>query len=110
MNSYQIGIAAEFLAILFLRFKGYKILANRFKTKFGEIDIIASKNNYIIFIEVKMRKNKEVFNELINKKQLKRQENAAKIFLINKNLNLNSRFDLIFISAPLYFRHIKNII
>jgi putative endonuclease len=110
MNSYQIGLFAEFIAASFLRLKGYKILTKRFKTKFGEIDIIARKNNYIIFIEVKMRKDRAVFNELITKKHLKRQENAAQIFLKKTKENLATRFDLIFISPPLYLQHIKNII
>ena len=41
--SYLYGIFSEIAAIIFLTFKGYTILDRRFKTKIGEIDIIAKK-------------------------------------------------------------------
>lgn len=49
------GHAAERIAVLSLRLKGYRILARRFKTKVGEVDIIARRGCCIAFIEVKQR-------------------------------------------------------
>jgi putative endonuclease len=51
------GATGEKIAMHYLCKKGYKILENNFKVPFGEIDIIAEKNNCICFIEVKSRKS-----------------------------------------------------
>ena len=50
---YKFGLIAEYISIIILFFKGYKILENRYKTKLGEVDIIASKASHIVFVEVK---------------------------------------------------------
>jgi putative endonuclease len=50
-----LGDWAEEKAVHLLKKRGYKILEKNFKSPFGEVDIIASKNNYIIFVEVKGR-------------------------------------------------------
>lgn len=55
MNS--IGKTGEELARTYLDQKGYVILENNFRVPFGEIDIIAEKNNCICFVEVKSRKS-----------------------------------------------------
>ena len=108
-NSYRKGILAEFLVKLWLLCKGYKIIEQRFKTKLGEIDLICQKGQVIIFIEVKYRKEKAQFFELINQKQQIRIINASKIWLQKQNLtNLQLRYDVFFINFPKYFRHIKN--
>lgn len=49
------GLKGEALAISYLKKKGYKILEKNYRTKFGEIDIIASKDGVVVFIEVKTR-------------------------------------------------------
>ena len=47
------GRAGETLAALYLRFKGYRILAQRVRTPVGEIDLIAEKSGIVAFVEVK---------------------------------------------------------
>jgi putative endonuclease len=54
-TTYQTGLAAEKLCRLALRLKFYRILAERYKTPVGEIDIIAARDNSIIAVEVKAR-------------------------------------------------------
>lgn len=44
-------------AAAYLKNKGYELLGISFRTRFGEIDIIAKKEGYVIFVEVKLRKN-----------------------------------------------------
>lgn len=51
------GNASEVVAARFLERKGYKILAHQFKTRRGEIDLVAEKDGELIFVEVKARKN-----------------------------------------------------
>jgi putative endonuclease len=49
------GLAGEQLARQFLEKKGYKILAQRYRTRYGEIDLVATKKNALFFVEVKYR-------------------------------------------------------
>ena len=116
-TSYRIGIFSEKLAILYLILKGYKILKNRYAgikgSKYGEIDLIAQKNNTIIFIEVKNRYKKQDAYESITERQQQRIANSAEVF-ISKNYkkigNMNFRFDCIIIWGKLipHINHIKN--
>jgi putative endonuclease len=52
-----VGNSAEDLAATYLKKKGYKILERNFTIRGGEIDLIATKDNKLIFIEVKARHN-----------------------------------------------------
>lgn len=67
-KTYQRGLHAETVAVWFLRLKGYKILVRRYKTKVGEIDIIARRGNKIIFTEVKARPSIDIALESITRK------------------------------------------
>jgi len=51
----NLGILGEDLAAEFLRKNGYKILERNFRSKFGEIDIIAQDKDTLVFVEVKTR-------------------------------------------------------
>ena len=50
------GHVSEYLAVLYLLFRGYRILAMRFRPKAGEIDVIARKADLVVFVEVKARR------------------------------------------------------
>jgi putative endonuclease len=54
-EAFALGHRAEALAALYLRLKGYRILARRYAIAGGEIDLIARKSNSIVFVEVKIR-------------------------------------------------------
>ncbi len=84
------------LAAMLLRAKGYKIREQRFRSTAGEIDIIAQKGNYIVFVEVKARKTTELALESITSKQQQRIENAACLWLQQQtSQNFAVRFDVI---------------
>lgn len=56
MNSYQLGKTGEAFAVEYLKKRGYRILKQNYKAgRLGEIDLIASKDSRICFIEVKSR-------------------------------------------------------
>lgn len=57
MNKIALGKFGEGKACEFLKDEGYTIIERNFKTRFGEIDIIAKENNCLAFIEVKTRSN-----------------------------------------------------
>jgi putative endonuclease len=59
MNNKKVGVTGELDAVLFLKKKGYKILATNVKTKIGEADIIAERKGTIVFVEVKARTSEE---------------------------------------------------
>ena len=53
--AFRTGLSAESRAAALLMAKGYRILAKRFRTPYGEIDIVARKRNLLVFVEVKAR-------------------------------------------------------
>lgn len=55
MKRREIGILGEKLARDFLKKKGYRILETNFRCQYGEIDIIARKKDYLVFIEVRTK-------------------------------------------------------
>ena len=58
-TTYQTGLAAESICRLALPLKFYSILAERYKTPVGEIDIIARRGNTVVAVEVKARATRE---------------------------------------------------
>lgn len=98
-TSYTIGLYSEFLARMYLRFHGYRILKSRYitgkKTGRAEIDIIAKHKNTIVFIEVKSRKTISAAWDAITPTQSVRLRRAAETFLINNHWMGDARFDVI---------------
>ncbi len=56
-STKKAGNAAEDFAVKLLLNKGYKIIDRNFRSRFGEIDIVALKDEYLVFVEVKARWN-----------------------------------------------------
>jgi putative endonuclease len=97
MNSYRYGLFAEYFVIFYLIIRGYRILARRYKTKFGEIDIIATKRKELVVFEIKARRNQILGSDIVSKYQLHRINNTLKFFLFknNKYLDYNILFSII---------------
>jgi putative endonuclease len=110
-TSYEKGLYGEVLSFLFLKIKGYKILSTRFKTRAGEIDIIAKKKNVIHIIEVKFRKSKLQAKESVNFKSRNRILNTTRVYL-QKNpqyINCDISYDIVCVVFPCYVYHYVNI-
>jgi putative endonuclease len=109
-KTYNFGILAEKIVILFLIIKGYKILKWRYKTHCGEIDIIARKFHSIIFIEVKARKTKSNIEEILLPRQIQRIKKTAEIFMAKNSQfsNYQWRFDFIEVSRFFFVKHYHN--
>lgn len=109
-RTYQKGLLAEKLAALFLMAKGYRILARRYKTPVGEIDLIARRGNTIAFIEVKARERLPDALECITPSMKSRIGRAALHFLSSRPefSNCVLRFDLIALAPPFHLRHLDN--
>lgn len=94
------GRRAEYWAAVFLRFKGYSIMASRVKTPHGEIDIIARKGRTLVFIEVKYRQNPKALQASFTPSAQARITKAASYY-VSRNPRyqaLAQRFDLIMMS------------
>jgi len=107
--TYDRGLQAERLASLWLRIKGYKILAQRYKTPVGEIDLIISKKNTIAFVEVKVRQTHRQALESLTPKMRRRIEKAALSYCAHNNIDgRDLRFDLITVQQPFFIHHLDN--
>lgn len=95
MNSA--GKLAELKACEFLQKKRYKLLDFNYSSRFGEIDLIMKKGNFICFIEVKLRNENSIAKpkEFVDKSKQRRIIKTAEIYLSRKNINLQPRFDVI---------------
>jgi putative endonuclease len=106
MNTRNKGKLAEDKAINFLKEKNFKIVKRNFYTKFGEIDIIAFKDEVFHFIEVKSGKNFEpIYN--ITPKKLNKIIKSAYLFLKKNNINSAFCIDAIIVKEDIEF--IENI-
>ena len=98
-TSYTTGLYSEFLARMYLRLHGYRILKSRYitgkNTNRAEIDIIAKHKGTIVFVEVKARQNIPAAWDAITPTQSARLRRAAETYLINKHWTGNARFDVI---------------
>ena len=98
----QFGREGESAALTFLKKKGYRILEKNFRTKVGEIDIIAEQDGVIVFIEVKARASHEFghpFTAITPAKQ-KKIIQTAKSFLARKRISDKPmRFDVVALTS-----------
>ncbi len=99
INKRKIGNIYEELACKYLISLDFKILDRNFRTKEGEIDIIAKDKDYLVFVEVKYRKNNKLGKsiEAVTNKKVLQIKKLAKIYLYinNYSQNTNIRFDII---------------
>ncbi len=103
------GRRAEMLAGLWLRLKGYQILARRVRLPVGEVDLIARRGKTIAFIEVKARKTQSSGETAVPQSAWKRINRAASSWMAGKHnlTGLDWRFDLVIIlphRLPIHFR------
>lgn len=97
------GAWGESVAADFLKRKHFKILAMNYRCRFGEIDLIVSNKNYLVFVEVKLRKSDAFANahEFVDYHKQNRIRTTAEFFLTEYQTKLQPRFDVIEIYAPL---------
>lgn len=83
--NYQTGKIGEEMARQYLANKGYQIVASNFRTRFGEIDLVAAKDKKLIFVEVKTKIGDQFGDpeEMIDKRKLGKIQIMAEVFLQN---------------------------
>ncbi|MAU41350.1 MAG: hypothetical protein CMF31_06985 [Kordiimonas sp.] len=107
----QQGRRAETVALWYLRAKGYRCLARRLRTPFGELDLVMRHRGGLVFVEVKQRETVAVAIEALGTRQHQRLRRAASWYVAQQNLpsDVSMRFDMIAIARGGFPRHIKNI-
>ncbi len=80
-RAFSRGFRAEYLAALSLLLKGYRIQALRYRTRSGEIDIVARKGDLAVFVEVKARTRVEDAVSAVGSASQQRIRNASMVWL-----------------------------
>jgi putative endonuclease len=106
--AFQTGLSAESRAAAWLIAKGYRILARRFRTPHGEIDIVARRRNLIAFVEVKARASLDEAAYAVTARQQQRIVNAAEGWLMAhpEHADFELRFDAMLIAPRHLPRHL----
>lgn len=109
--AYRLGHSGETRAAWALRLKGYRIVARRYKTKSGEIDLIARKRDLVAIVEVKARPTLEEAMDAVSVTALRRIEAAADQWLARQPDygNLSLRFDLVAVLPGKWPVHVEAI-
>jgi putative endonuclease len=106
--AFRVGISAESRATAFLVAKGFRILARRWRSPLGEIDIVARRRQLLVFVEVKARPTLDEAAESVQVRQRQRIAAAAEIWLgANPDESIRDiRFDAILVAPGKIPRHI----
>ena len=106
--AFRTGLSAESKAAAYLMAKGYRILAKRFRTPYGEIDLVARKRNLIAFIEVKARASLDDAAYAVTPRQQRRIIDAAQAWLMAhpEHAEFELRFDAVLIAPRRLPRHL----
>ncbi|HTG19970.1 MAG TPA: YraN family protein [Reyranella sp.] len=108
--AHRLGHVAEWRAVWRLRLAGYSILARRYKTKLGEIDIVARRGGILAFVEVKARIDVPTATDALGGRQFGRVARAASLFLARhpRYAAHSVRFDAVLV-AGLWPRHLPDV-
>jgi putative endonuclease len=109
-EAHDHGHRAEVIALWYLRLKGYRLLARRFKTQTGEVDLIMRQGNTTVFIEVKARATVDDSLYAVTPHQSRRIASAAATFAARdaKAAMGFQRFDIVAVPSYLWPTHIQN--
>lgn len=108
-RAYRLGHWAEWRSILYLKLRGYHLVAQRYRNAMGEIDLIFRRGKILVMVEVKARR-KNTTSELITKHQQQRIVRAAALFIAKhpKFSHYALRFDVIIVRSWYRLQHVKH--
>ena len=108
IEAFRTGLSAESRAAAILIAKGYRILARRFRTPHGEIDIVARRRNLLAFVEVKARASLDEAAYAVTPRQQARIIAAAQAWLMAhpEHAGYDLRFDAMLIAPRRLPRHV----
>jgi putative endonuclease len=108
--AFRRGLSAESRAALLLIAKAYRIVARRWKTPLGEVDIVARRGRTLAFVEVKARSTFDDAIEAVTERSRRRIIAAAELWLARHPGDAGSdiRFDVIMVVPGKLPRHLPN--
>ena len=117
-TSYAKGLSAEYWAAEYLQNKGYTVLHRRYKTLYGELDLIVHQGEVLSFVEVKQRPKVDQGLYALTPHQQKRLWQTGEYFLQNSAYEVSwctIRFDLVVVAVcPILknrnISHIENLL
>ena len=97
MNIGKIGKSGEDRVAAFLRSKGYKIVNRNYQCRFGEIDIIAERREYIVFVEVKTRTQGGMYApaDAVDYKKQENIKSSAAAYINSFSIKNKIRYDIV---------------
>ncbi len=109
----EFGKEGEQLAVDFLKQNGYVIKYRNYRYLKAEIDIIAKKDHILAIVEVKSRNSYflEAITDTVNKKKIKLVVMAADHYVVDNDLDVEVRFDIIIIlkkNGKFLIEHLEN--
>jgi putative endonuclease len=109
----ELGMKGEEIALEYLRKSGYLILERNWRAGHNELDIIARDKDFLVIVEVKSRQNSNFAEpeEAVNRDKQNALIRAANAYIYKKNINLETRFDIISIihnARETRINHIKD--
>ena len=101
MEKNNLGSWGEERAARYLRLRAYRILEKNYRCRLGEIDLIARRGGYLVFVEVKLRRSDRfgTAREFVNRAKQERILATAQLWLQEHETELQPRFDVIEIYA-----------
>jgi putative endonuclease len=106
--AFRLGLSAESRAALLLIAKGHRIVARRWRSPVGEIDIVARRRRTLVFVEVKARERLDDAAEAVIARQQRRIVAAAQAWLASHpaDADCDIRFDVVLVAPKGLPRHI----
>ena len=106
--AFKFGLSAESRAAAYLIAKGHRIVARRWRSPVGEIDIVARRRGTLVFVEVKARERLDDAAEAVIVRQQRRIIAAAEAWLAAhpEDANRDIRFDVVLVAPKSLPRHI----
>ena len=98
----RLGRWGEMLVAEDLRKRGWRVVANGFRCRMGEIDLIVRNKEFLVFVEVKLRKSNQ-FGEpaaFVDYNKQRKLRSAAQYYLLKNQTELQPRFDVAEVYAP----------
>jgi putative endonuclease len=107
--AFRLGLSAETRAAAWLMAKGFRVVARRWKSPVGEIDLVARRRNLLVFVEVKARAGFDDAAEAVTERQRRRIVAAAAAWLARHAADRDReiRFDAVLVAPRRLPRHIK---
>jgi putative endonuclease len=108
LAAFKLGLSAENRAALWLTAKGYRVLARRWKSPVGEVDLVLKRGRLIVFVEVKARGRVEEAAEAVILRQRRRIVAGAEAWLAAhpEHAGYDMRFDAVLVAPGRLPQHV----